>query len=127
MNVLVKPAMILGLAGAMALGAMTPSEARNGRWAAAGVGFAAGALIGGAVAANANRGYYYNEPYAYGYGERAYGYSEPVYVDPGYSYGYGYSEPGYTSYGYAAPSYAPRYRRSSPSHNYHGGSSGAAD
>lgn len=90
MNVLVKPAMILGLAGAMALGAMTPSEERNGRWAAA------GALIGGAVAANADRGYYYYiESYAYAPGPTYYGYSEPVYVDPGYSYGY--VEPGYTS------------------------------
>lgn len=120
MNVLVKPAMILGLAGAMALGAMTPSEERNGRWAAA------GALIGGAVAANADRGYYYYiESYAYAPGPTYYGYSEPVYVDPGYSYGY--VEPGYTSYGYAATSYAPRYRRSTPAHNYQGGSSGAAD
>lgn len=120
MNVLVKPAMILGLAGAMALGSMTPSEARSGRtWAAAGVGFAAGAMLG-AAAANANRGYYYNEPYAYAPGPTYSGYSEPVYVEPGY----GYNAYGYDSY----PVYsAPRYRNDA-GHRYRGGgSSGAAD
>jgi hypothetical protein len=39
--------------------------------AAAGIGFAAGALVGGAIASS-NRGYYYNEPYAYSSGPYAY-------------------------------------------------------
>ena len=106
------------LAGAVALSMASPSQARNGRNAAAIGGFVAGAAIGAAVA-NSNNGYYYNDPgYAY---------------QPGYAY-----EPSYAyqpSYGYdvaARPVYpyesAPRYyqRRSnsqcggSPSSpNYH--------
>ena len=106
-----KPALVLGLVTAIALAAATPSEARSGRNAAAigaGVaGFAVGAAIGSAAA---NRGYYYNEPYAY-YGEPAYvdsyayspaprhyygggdpsSYYAPAYVTPRYRYGYGSS------------------------------------
>jgi hypothetical protein len=68
---LAKPVVALGLLGAFALAAASPSEARSGRNAAAigaGVaGFAAGAALG---AAAANSGYY-QEPYAY-YGGPAY-------------------------------------------------------
>jgi len=64
------------LAGALALAMASPSEARNGRNAAAIGGFVAGAAIGATVA-NSNNGYYYREPgYAYG---PAYAY-EPDYV-----------------------------------------------
>ena len=75
-----KTALLVGLAGAMALGSMTASEARGGRNAAAigaGVaGFAAGAAIGSA----ANSGYYYGNPgYAYDNGYDSYAYA------PGYA------------------------------------------
>lgn len=115
MNVFVKPALALGLAGALALAVATPSEARNGRNAAAigaGVaGFAVGAAVG-AAAANSNRAYY-GEPYGY------YGYAPaPAYVyDNSYAYSPGptyYADPGVTYYrsgdpsSYYAPSYGPR-------------------
>lgn len=62
---------------------------RGRHWPGAGIGFAAGALIGGALAASGAYGYGYAPGYAYG----------PAYA-PGYPYDYA---PGY---GYA-PSYAP--------------------
>ena len=41
MNRFVKPIALLGLAGAMTVGALAPqAEARNGRWAAGAAGFA---------------------------------------------------------------------------------------
>jgi hypothetical protein len=83
MKLLGKTALVLGLAGAMALGSMTASEARGGRHAAAigaGVaGFAAGAAIGSA----ANGGYYGNPGYAYDSGYDSYAYA-PGYVAPQY-------------------------------------------
>lgn len=100
MRLLGKTAVVLGVAGAMALGAMTPSEARFRPWLGAGIGLAAGALIAGA-AANANRGYYgpgygYYDAEAYpgdaNARARGYGY-EPAY--PTYYYGSGYD--GYNS------------------------------
>jgi hypothetical protein len=100
MRLLGKTAIVLGMAGAMALGSMTASEARNGRNAAIAVGagaFVAGAAIG-AAAANANAGYYYGS----GYGYDSYAY-EPTYVAPAYdSYAY---EPTYVAPAYTAPSY----------------------
>jgi hypothetical protein len=80
-----KPLAVLSVAGAMALVAATPSEARS-RGAAIGAGiagFAIGTAVGAAAASNR---YYYNEPYAY--------YGEPAYVDsyayaPRRSYYYG--------------------------------------
>ena len=79
MNTLVKTSMALAVAGVMSAAAITPSAAQSGRtWAAAGAGFAAGALIG-AAAANANNGYYYTAP--------SYGYAGPVYEPaPAYLY-----------------------------------------
>jgi hypothetical protein len=72
---------------------------RGNAAAAAGVGFAAGALIGAAAANSANSSYYYDQPYpAY----RSYNYYEPAptYYEPAPSYYYG--EPAYRgSYGYA--------------------------
>lgn len=75
----------LGVAGALAIAVATPSQAR---WyhrddaAAAGVGFAAGAVVGAAAANNAyyNSGYYGPAYYGPGYGAYAY---QPAY---GYSY-----------------------------------------
>ena len=103
MNMIVKSVAVLGVTGAMALAAMTPSEARSGRtWAAAGVGFAAGAMVG-AAAANANRGYYYDD---YGYAQAR----GPVYYDTAPAHTY--SAP---AYGYEVDSYAyapaPRFNR----------------
>ncbi|MDI1346189.1 MAG: hypothetical protein PSV22_19115 [Pseudolabrys sp.] len=92
MNKFVKIAAAATLTGAMALALASPSEARNGRNAAAIGGFVAGAAVGAAVA-NSNNGYYGNGYYNNGY-----------YAEPGYAY-----EPAYAyepSYG---PRYAPRY------------------
>ena len=67
MKTLMKYAAAVALTGALALAAATPSEARNGRNAAA-IGFGVGAVAGAAIAGSAyNGGYYgYYEPgYAY--------------------------------------------------------------
>jgi hypothetical protein len=80
----------VALAGVMALAAASPSEARNGRNAAA-IGFGVGALAGAAIASSAyNNGYY--------------GYYEPGYA---YAPAYGYDSYAYDSYAYEP---APRYR-----------------
>lgn len=113
MSPFTKTAAAVTLAGAMVLAAAAPSEARGGRWAAAGIGFAAGALIGAAAANAAASSYYapgyygggygyggyYGGPYAYEpapvYAAPVYAapvYADPVYVGPGYyGGGYGYS------------------------------------
>jgi hypothetical protein len=91
---------VAGLAGAMALGSMTASQARFRAGPAIAAGVAGLAL--GAAAANAS-GYY-----GYGYGP-GYGYDSYAYA-PGYS-GYGYSyEPSYSGYGYDSYAYSPGYR-----------------
>ena len=96
MNTIFKCATAAALTGAIALAAATPSEARNGRNAAA-IGFGVGAIAGAAIAGSAyNNGYYgyYGEPgYAYGY---APGYYSPGYYGP-YNRGY---YPGYHHHGY---------------------------
>lgn len=84
-------ALALALGGAAVIGSMSPSEARNGRNAALGIGLAAGAIVGAGIAANANNGYYaerrgyYDGGYAYQpapvYQEPVYA-QEPVYVQP---------------------------------------------
>jgi hypothetical protein len=114
MKAFVKPAIVLGLAGAMALGSMTASQARSGHhraWVAGAAGFAAGAAIG-AAAANSN--YYYGSRYGY-YGGPAYAYTgDPAYAGydayayaPGYRGGYGY---GYDASTQSAPAhYDPGY------------------
>lgn len=86
MKMIVKTAAIAALAGVMAVGAMTPSQAR-GRWIGPAAGFVAGAAIGAAVA-NANSNYYYGsgDPYyddSYAY---APGYAAPAYVAPAPAY-----------------------------------------
>ena len=95
---------------------------RGGGWGGVGVGLAAGALIGGAIAASS---YAYGYPaYGYGYGYPAYGYvTGPVtaiqltryrfvsgYSYPAYGYGYGsgYSYPAY-GYGYGTGYSYPAY------------------
>jgi hypothetical protein len=91
-NSLIKSGVIVTLAGALALSSATPSLARDwGRTAAAaGIGFAAGTILGSAVASQ----HRYYGPYAYDpypYGGPAYAY-EPAYsYDPGPAYAY---EPG---------------------------------
>jgi hypothetical protein len=98
MRLLGKTAIVFGMAGAMALGSMTASEARNrGAAIAAGAaGFVAGAAIG-AAAANANAGYYYGGGYS-GYDSYAYA---PVYAEPAYA------APVYAAPVYAEPVYVP--------------------
>ncbi|MEX1082854.1 MAG: hypothetical protein WEC82_00900 [Xanthobacteraceae bacterium] len=88
---------------AFALGAATPSVARDRTWVAAGAGFAAGTLIG-AAAANAQARAYYEPGYVYAPG---YPYASGYVYAPDYGYamapGYGYDyamAPGY-GYGYA--------------------------
>jgi hypothetical protein len=111
MKTITKSVMLLAVAGTLAISAATPSFARNGRVAAAaGIGFATGALIG-AAAANNNAGYY-DEPgpgYAY-YPAPDYAY-EPAYA-PAPVYGSSaYAQQGY-AYGPArsADPYAVYYR-----------------
>jgi hypothetical protein len=65
-------------------------------WGGVGVGLAAGALIGGAIAASS---------YAYGYPAYGYGYGYPAY---GYGYGTDY---GYPAYGAYRAAYHPVVRR----------------
>ncbi len=90
MNTILKYAVAAAMTGALALAAASPSQARDGRNAAAIGGFAAGAVVGAAVAGSAyNNGYDYGPAYygpGYGY-EPAYAY-EPrtVYVQPGPRY-----------------------------------------
>jgi hypothetical protein len=81
---IVKAIAVAGVASLIAIAAATPGQARwGGNAAAAGAGFAAGAVVGSAAANNA----------AYGYG--------PGYYGPGYgayAYAPGYAEPGIRSY-----------------------------
>jgi hypothetical protein len=91
MKTLFKIAAAATLTGALALAGVTPSQARDGRNAAAAIGFGAGALVG-AAAASANNGYY-GPGYAYapgpGYYADDYAYEPaPVYVDPAPGYYY---------------------------------------
>lgn len=86
MKTIMKYAVAAALTGALALAAVTPSEARGGRNAAAAIGFGAGALLGAAIA---NSGYYggpgYYGPGYYGSGPYAgpYAYEPaPIYVAP---------------------------------------------
>ena len=84
MKTIIKYAAAAALTGALALAAVTPGQARNGRNAAIIGGFAAGAVVGAAASA-ANDGYYYNDGYYNGPGP-GYAY-EPGYVDDGaYAY-----------------------------------------
>ncbi|MDO8878856.1 MAG: hypothetical protein Q8M24_07560 [Pseudolabrys sp.] len=123
MNKFMKIAAAATMTGALALAVASPSEARDGRNAAAIGGFAAGAVVGAAVAGSNNS--YYGRP---GYYQRGYAYQPGyVYDEPAYAY-----EPRYApSYDVGAvPAYpykqAPRYysrSRSAPC----GGSPGSVN
>ena len=98
-----KYATAVTLAGALALAAASPSEARNGRNAAA-IGFGIGALAGAAIASSA-----YNNGY-YGY-----------YGDPGYAYVPGYAYDSYAYDPYAYDPYADAYAyQPAPRYGYYG-------
>ena len=113
MNTIFKYATAAALTGALELAAASPSEARNGRNAAA-IGFGVGAIAGAAIASSAyNGGYYgyYGDPgYAYGYAPGyayapSYGYDSYAYEPaPAYSYGYTYAPAyRYSRSGYDSP------------------------
>ena len=89
MKRMIKYAAAVGVAGVLALGMATPSQARHGRNAAAAIGFGAGALIGVAAANAATTA---TTVRAMATAEPGYAYAEP---------GYGYAEPGYGAYGYS--------------------------
>jgi len=94
MNTFAKSALVLGTVGALALGSMTASEARSGRWVA-GAAIGAGLALGAAAANSAyyNNGYYnngYAPDYAYAPGYNAYGYAPGYSYEPAPAYGYGY-------------------------------------
>ena len=77
MRLLAKSAVVLSVAGAMAIGADDRLRgARSRGWVGGAAGFAAGAAIG-AAAANANAAYYGPGYSSYGYAP-TYGYYEPV-------------------------------------------------
>ncbi|MGN6570799.1 MAG: hypothetical protein ACTHLO_05240 [Pseudolabrys sp.] len=69
----------VALVGAIAMAA-TPGYARDGRNAAAAIGFGAGALVGAAAANAANNNAYYGS----GYYEPGYAYDRGYAYDPGY-------------------------------------------
>jgi hypothetical protein len=104
MKAFAKSAIVLSIAGVMALGSLTASEARGRAWVAGAAGFAAGAAVGVAAANSYSygNGYYDNGYYAggpaYYAGDRPGGAytGDPAYQ--GYN-AYGYA-PGYSSYGY---------------------------
>ena len=104
MNNFVKFAAAATLTGAMALALATPSQARDGRNAAAIGGFAAGAVVGAAVANSANNGYY---------ADRGYYYDEPAYAYEPAPRTYYYNDPSAPTYAYepAPRYYAPRARQ----------------
>jgi hypothetical protein len=115
MRLLGKTALVLGVAGAIGLAAIAPSEARGGRNAAAiaaGVGgFAVGAAIGSAAAANS----YYGPGYGY-YGYDSYAYAPtyapaPAYSEPYVSGSYYGPVGGYGYYGYDSNSTGPWHER----------------
>jgi hypothetical protein len=99
MRNIVRTAAAATLVGAVALASVTPTFARDwGRTgAAAGIGFAAGAIVGSSIASQ-NRAYYYGP----GYYEPGYAYGSTYYYGPGYAYepvygpAYAYEEPAYT-------------------------------
>ncbi len=115
MNHFTKFAAAAALTGALALALASPSEARNGRNAAAIGGFAAGAIVGAAVASSANNGYY---------ADRGYYYDEPAYAyEPRYAPSY-YDAAAVAPYPYEA---GPRYYSRSRSGTPCGGSPGSSN
>lgn len=97
-----KGVVALALAGALTASAVNTASARSWKpWAAAGAGFAAGAVVGSALTAP-------RYGYAYGPAYSSYGYA------PGYTYAPAYDS-GYDAYAYSpgvtyeAPVVVPRY------------------
>jgi hypothetical protein len=78
MKQFIKFAAIATLAGACAIATAMPSQAANGRNAAAAIGFGAGAAVGAAAAGAAYNNSYYTGP---GYVD-----SGAAYVEPSYAY-----------------------------------------
>lgn len=122
MRLLGKSLLVLGLAGAVATGSMTASQARvhGGAIAAGAAGFAAGAAIGAA----ASSGGYYADP-----GYNAYGYydgpataytADPAYDSYAYSPGYstGYEPYSYSHYHYNSNSTGPMHERQLEGRDY---------
>jgi len=112
MRLLKKTAIVLGMAGAMALGSITASQARFRAGPAAAAGFVAGAAVG-AVAANANAGNYYGSG-GYGYdsgsGYDSYAY-EPAYAAPAYTSPNYYGPINNSGYGYNTNNNGPWHER----------------
>lgn len=109
-----KPLAVAGVAGTLALGLMSSADAQSRAWRNAGIGLAAGAVVGAAVVGSQNRYY----------GPRGY-YGGGPYYGGGYAYGPPpvYYEDGYAAYG-AAPVYeAPAYGAYRP--GFRGGSGGS--
>jgi hypothetical protein len=88
MKTIMKYAAAAAMTGALALAAVTPSQARNGAAIAAGAGFAAGAVVGAAAVNNAYYGPgYYGAGYGPGYYGDDYAYEPaPAYYGPGPRY-----------------------------------------
>ena len=89
MKPILRTSVALALAGVLAASVASPTFARDWRpWAAAGAGFAAGAVVGSAVANSYYGPRYYGPGYAY----------EPSYAYDSYAYepGYAYRQPTYT-------------------------------
>jgi len=104
MNTFAKSAFVLGTVSVLALGSMTASEARSGRWVAGAAIVGAGIALGAAAAnANAYNNGYYNSGY--------------------YDSGYAYAPAGYNAYAYApAYAYEPAYSYApAPTYGYYGG------
>jgi hypothetical protein len=83
MKTILKYAATVALTGAIALAAAAPSEARNGRNAAA-IGFGVGAVAGAAIAGSAYNNGYYGDP-GYGYAP-GYAYDDDAYAYDSYAY-----------------------------------------
>jgi hypothetical protein len=103
-KVISKPLVIASLAAALIASVVTPSSARN-RWVGPAVGFAAGAVVGSAIA---NSYAYYGDPYYPGAYANVY-YGDPYYAQGAYAY-----EPYYAGPAYPAYPYYYGYGRSSP-------------
>ena len=108
MNRILKYAGAATLTAALAFAAVSPSQARDGRNAAAAIGFGAGAIVGAAAASSYNNGYYgnsgyYGNDYAYDPGPGYYA-AAPVYqAAPVYEDDYAYAPA--ASYGYRSRSF----------------------
>ena len=101
MNTIIRYATAAALTGALALAAATPSEARNGRNAAA-IGFGVGAVAGAVIAGSAYNNGYYGDTVSRATPTRPVSHMNSYAYEPAPAYGYGYTyAPAYNSrYGY---------------------------